>query len=92
MTKITREVLTKIEREFVDKADGLDGGWDWANDHGPDLIAELGRHINLADELRDQLKDAFVAGCIEMLNWLHAAMPQDDLDEAGYDYASSVIK
>lgn len=41
---------------------------------------------------RDDLKTAFVAGCVEMLQWLHSAMPQDDLDEAGYDYADSVLR
>ncbi len=44
------------------------------------------------DAYRDTLKAAFVAGCVEMLNWLHAAMPQDDLDESGYDYADSVLR
>lgn len=43
------------------------------------------------DERRENLKRAFVAGCCAVLSWTNAGMPQDDLDEAGYDYAASVL-
>lgn len=33
----------------------------------------------------------FVAGCCATLSWCKAGMPQDDLDEAGYDYARTAI-
>lgn len=46
----------------------------------------------LLDDERARLKDAFVAGCCAVLTWTHSGMPQDDLDEAGYDYAASVLK
>lgn len=42
------------------------------------------------DERHEALKTAFVAGCCAALTWTHSGMPQDDLDEAGYDYATSV--
>lgn len=42
------------------------------------------------DDIREALKDAFVAGCCAVLTWTNSGMPQDDLDEAGYDYAASV--
>lgn len=44
------------------------------------------------DELRGQLTSAFVAGCCAVLTWTNSGMPQDDLDEAGYDYATSVMR
>lgn len=43
------------------------------------------------DERREELKSAFVAGCCATLSWCDAAMPQDDLDEAGYDYARKTL-
>lgn len=41
-------------------------------------------------EIEGRLKDAFVAGCCAVLTWTHSAMPQDDLDEAGYDYVANL--
>lgn len=43
------------------------------------------------DERREELKRAFVAGCCATLSWCDAGMPQDDLDEAGYDYARKTL-
>jgi len=40
---------------------------------------------------RAMLKNAFVAGCREALIWTRCGVPQDDLDEAGYEYAKAVI-
>jgi hypothetical protein len=42
------------------------------------------------EERREDLKRAFVAGCCAVLTWTKSGMPQDDLDEAGYDYAATV--
>ncbi len=43
------------------------------------------------DALKEDLKRAFVAGCCAVLTWTRSGMPQDDLNEAGYDYAASVM-
>lgn len=46
----------------------------------------------LVDERNGELKEAFVAGCCAVLTWTHSGMPQDDLDEAGYDYVASLVR
>lgn len=46
----------------------------------------------LIDGQEESLKRAFVAGCCAVLTWTHSGMPQDDLDEAGYDYAATVMR
>lgn len=62
--------------------------WMLLRDHGLALIEAVeGRE----DERREELKTAFVAGCCAVLTWTHSGMPQDDLDEAGYDYASQIL-
>lgn len=43
------------------------------------------------ENLKEQLKNAFVAGCCAVLTWTKSGMPQDDLDEAGYDYAAHIL-
>lgn len=43
------------------------------------------------DQRREELKNAFVAGCIDLLKLTHSGMPQDDLDKAGYDYAAGIL-
>lgn len=86
--------IDAIEREFIAKGAQLDGAWDWANDHGPDLIVEVKRlqfeMEQARDEFRSAIKCAYVAGAVAMAE--HAGLPTDDLDEGGYDYASSVMK
>lgn len=44
------------------------------------------------DGRHEELKKAFVAGACAVLTWTHSGMPQEDLDVAGYDYATSVVK
>lgn len=55
------------------------------------LLAAAREGEEAKDELQYQLKDAFVAGCCAVLTWTHSGMPQDDLDEAGYDYATTFL-
>lgn len=56
----------------------------------PEEVAEIWNRREDGD-LREHLKSAFVAGCCAVLTWTHSGMPQDDLDEAGYDYATAVL-
>lgn len=65
----------------------------YATGHGDTVEEMLGELVlHLRDERTEELKTAFVAGCCAVLTWTHSGMPQDDLDEAGYDYAASVLK
>lgn len=59
---------------------------------GKALIAEREARGRMEDELTEHLKSAFVAGCCAVLTWTNSGMPQDDLDEAGYDYAASALQ
>lgn len=49
------------------------------------------RMRDATSERREELKRAFVAGACAVLTWTNAGMPQDDLDEAGYDYAANAL-
>ncbi len=56
------------------------------------LASLRAREGTARDELRESLKHAFVAGCCAVLTWTNSGMPQDDLDEAGYDYAAAALE
>lgn len=42
------------------------------------------------EELIEVARQAYLAGCCAVLTWTHSGMPQDDLDEASYDYVASL--
>lgn len=58
---------------------------------GEPTRADIAQVRTPSDDRREDLKAAFVAGCCAVLTWTNSGMPQDDLDEAGYDYAASVV-
>ena len=64
-------------------------------EEGADALVQMLNKSLLTDAMEDELpamlKNAFVAGCCAVLTWTKSGMPQDDLDEAGYDYAASVL-
>lgn len=44
------------------------------------------------DDLREQVKAAYVAGCCAALTWMNAGMPMDDIVKASDEYVESVLK
>lgn len=62
---------------------------DWVSDLRAQLAASQRAVVEARDALEGEMKTAFVAGCCAVLTWTHSGMPQDDLDEAAYDYVAS---
>jgi len=91
----TTEAISPVNRALINRVCPANRGVTKWMPADLDRLLDAARREACAAELdgaREGLKSAFVAGCCAVLTWTNSGMPQDDLDEAGYDYATSVMK